>query len=185
MLRLTDHAHLLLRHTVKPGAWVIDATVGNGHDTLFLADLVGPQGRVFGFDIQQQALAVAAQRLTGLPQVTLIHAGHEHLAERLPAGTKGRIGAAMFNLGYLPGAEKELITRAQTTLPALDQALDALAAGGLVTLMLYSAHDGGADEAAHVRAHVERLPPAFAATRTARLDTGTAAPELLVIERLR
>ncbi len=185
MLRLTDHAHLLLRETVKPGAWVVDATVGNGFDTLFLAALVGPQGRVFGFDVQQQALAEAARRLTGHPQVMLIHCGHERMAECLPAEAPGRIAAVMFNLGYLPGAAKNMITHAETTLPALDQALDALAIGGLVTLVVYPAHPGGADEAACVRAHVERLAPPFAATRTARLDAAAGAPELLVIERLR
>ena len=124
MIRATELAQLVLRQTIKPGDWAVDATVGNGHDTLFLAQRVGPPGRVFGFDVQAAALASAAERVLGLDQITLFHAGHEHLAERLPAEAKGRLAAAMFNLGYLPGGSHEIVTRTQTTLAGLSQALD-------------------------------------------------------------
>jgi ubiquinone/menaquinone biosynthesis C-methylase UbiE len=84
MLRATELAHLLMRQSLKPGDWVVDATVGNGHDTLLLAELVGSSGCVIGFDVQEVALAAATERVDGLPQVKLIHAGHENLAEHLP-----------------------------------------------------------------------------------------------------
>ena len=95
MLRATELAHLVLRQVLVPGAYVVDATVGNGHDTLLLAQHVGSSGQVFGFDVQQSALAAAALRLQGLPQVTLFHSGHERLAERLPPEAKDRLAAVM------------------------------------------------------------------------------------------
>jgi predicted methyltransferase len=185
MLRATELAHLILRQAVRPGAWTVDATVGNGHDTLFLAQLVGPNGRVFGFDVQSVALAATAERVRGQSQVTLIHSGHEILAKHLPADAKGQLAAVMFNLGYLPGAAKDTTTRTETTISALNQALDYLTIGGLITLVLYPGHPGGGEEAAAVRAYAQNLPAAFSVGHYARLNCLEPAPELLVIERVR
>lgn len=51
-----EFSHELLSETVNSGDTVVDCTMGNGHDTLFAANLVGPQGTVYGFDIQAQAV---------------------------------------------------------------------------------------------------------------------------------
>ena len=185
MLRSTELAHDLMRRTLKPGDWAVDATVGNGHDTQFLADLVGPTGHVIGFDVQDAALAAADQLVGGLPQVTLVHAGHEKLANHLPAEAQGRLAAVMFNLGYLPGASHDVTTKAETTLAGLEQALANLSVGGLVTLVLYPGHPGGAEEADAVRSFAEDLPDDFAVAHYARLNARRPAPELLAIERRR
>lgn len=185
MMRTTDLAQLMLAQTLKAGDWAIDATVGNGHDTVWLAQRVGPEGRVFGFDVQREALAVAAERVRGHSQVTLIHAGHEWMRERLPPEAEGRIAAVMFNLGYLPGAAKDVITRTETTLAALEQALNWLSAGGIVTVAVYPGHAGGDGEADAVRNWARGLPGAFAASAHSRINARTAAPELVVIERVR
>ncbi len=184
-MRATDLAHVLLDQVLRPGDWAVDATVGNGHDTLWLAERVGPTGRVFGFDVQAAALAAAAVRVQGLAQVELLHSGHERLAERLPPEAQGRLGAVMFNLGYLPGGAKDIITRAETSIAGLGQALAFLAIGGCVTVVLYTGHPGGPEEAAAVRDHAQALPVDFAVTRCARLNATIAAPELIVIERVR
>jgi predicted methyltransferase len=185
MLRAVDLARLLLGRIVKPGDWVVDATVGNGHDTLWLAHLVGPDGRVFGFDVQAKALAQAAERVQGLSQVALLHADHQRLAELLPADAKGRLVAVMFNLGYLPGADKAIATSASATLGALQQALNHLTIGGQITLVLYPGHTGGAEETAAVRAFAAELPGCFTAARYGWINTLRAGPELVVIERSR
>lgn len=183
MMRATELAHVLIRRTVKPEDRVVDATVGNGHDTLMLADLVGPSGHVYGFDVQKAALDATAQRVGSRPQVTLIRAGHETLAEHIPTGDVGLLSAVMFNLGYLPGAPRDIVTRAETTLAALEQSLDRLAPCGLVTLVLYPGHSGGAEEAAAIRSFAENLPEEFTASHYARINTRRPAPELLAIER--
>ena len=126
-MRATEFAHFLLRQKLKSGDFVIDATVGNGHDSLLLAERVGIEGRVLGFDIQKAALTLAAHLVGLLPQVSLIHAGHETLSEHLSADEE--VAAVMFNLGYLPGGPKEIITRAETTLAALEQALSHMRPG--------------------------------------------------------
>ena len=185
MIRATDLAHMLLRQTMKEDDWAVDATVGNGHDTLFLCEQVGPAGRVFGFDVQEAALANAGERLSGQPQVTLYHAGHEAMAANLPEIAKDRLAAVMFNLGYLPGSDKEIVTAAETTIEGLKQSLDYLKVGGLITLVLYTGHDGGAAEAEAVRAFAQDLSSNFAATWQERINAQDPAPALLAIERLK
>lgn len=183
MFRATELAHIALRKSLKFGDTVVDATAGNGHDTLFLANIVGPTGTVYAFDIQEEALAETARR-TGAPsQVRLIHAGHEELAAHLPADVS--LAAVMFNLGYLPGASKDITTRSDTTLSGLEQALARLAINGFVTMVLYPGHPGGEDEAAAVRRYAETLAPEFRIARHARSGTRLPAPELLIIEHLR
>jgi len=185
MLLVTELARLVLQQKLKPGDWVVDATVGNGHDTRWLADRVGPSGSVFGFDIQEKALSTSRANLAGLSHVALFHDGHERLAEVLPEAARQRLAAVMFNLGYLPGAPKDTITRADTTIAALEQAAGYLRIGGIMTVVLYPGHTGGEAEAAAVRAHVGRLPTSLSATHCVRMNAAQAAPELILIERLR
>lgn len=189
MMRATELAHLIMRQTIKPGDAVVDATVGNGHDTLFLAELVGPSGQVLGFDVQESALQETGKRVAGLSQVTLFHSGHENLSEKLattvPAISHDGLAAAMFNLGYLPGAAKIITTHAETTLQGLEQALSCLKVQGVVTLVCYPGHSGGAEETAAVQSYAERLSSDFAVSRYHRVNTTRAAPQLLIIQRLR
>jgi predicted methyltransferase len=183
MLRATDIAHAVLRQVIGLGDWVVDATVGNGHDTALLAALVGPEGRVFGCDIQAVAVAAASARLRGLAQVELVQAGHELMAAWLPTEACGRLAAVVFNLGYLPGGDKTVMTHTETTLVAVRQALDALRVGGVVTVVLYPGHVGGEAEAEAVQAFARALPATFAATHMTRANAVRPAPELLMIER--
>ena len=144
-------AQLLLKDRLQGGDIAIDATAGNGHDTLFLALTVGPSGHVHAFDVQEAAIQHTRQRLidAGIdPSVyTLFHAGHETMKTHVPAGAHGSVQAIMFNLGYLPGSDKAVITQTSKTLAALAQGLEILAAGGLMTVVVYPGHDGGAEEA--------------------------------------
>lgn len=151
-----------MRLALKPGDSAVDATVGNGHDTLFLAEAVGASGRVFGFDIQTDAIQAARRRLeaAGLEdRVTLFADSHHRLAECLPAEVHGRIRGVMFNLGYLPHGDHAIITRPETTVPALSVASRLLAPGGMMTVVLYTGHPGGEAEAEAVIRWAKELDP--------------------------
>ena len=52
----------------------------------------------------------------------------------------------LFNLGYLPGGDHSVCTRAETTLPALEAALTLLKPGGAVGVIIYSGGDTGNEE---------------------------------------
>lgn len=134
---------------------MVDATAGNGHDTLALAQAVGPGGHVWALDRQAVALEATEERLRAhgcREQVTLIQGNHADWAELLPAELEGNLRLAVFNLGYLPGSDHSLTTCAADTLAALDGARRWLAPAGALSLIAYPGHPGGAEETAVVRA---------------------------------
>lgn len=187
-LSLVQQAHQLLAERLQQGDTVIDATVGNGHDTLFLAAQVGVTGKVYGFDIQQQALDTAYERLQQAgeaAQVSLFHAGHETMSLLVPESAHGRVKAVMFNLGYLPGGDKRRTTGVSTTLAALQAALTMLSSGGLISLLAYTGHPGGREEAELVKQWAGALPQdIFSVTITIPPSEQGNAPEWVLIRRL-
>ncbi len=143
-------AHTHIRNVLKPGDSAVDATAGNGHDTLFLAECIQPGGRLWALDIQAAAIEASRQRLaTGgrLEGVTLMRANHAELFSLIPAAFHGKIRVIVFNLGYLPGGNKACITLPHSTLSGLSASLSLLAPGGLLSVMVYPGHKGGAAEA--------------------------------------
>ena len=147
--RILPFTKSLLKKVAAPGEVFIDATIGNGHDTIFLAELVGEQGHVFGFDIQAEAIEQATKRLSAsglLERVSLFQQGHETVLEVLPTDVHGKLAGAIFNLGYLPGGEKSIVTLPQTTISALHQILSIIKKAGIVVLVIYPGHDEGKKE---------------------------------------
>lgn len=179
------YSHTLLSECVGPGDTVVDATVGNGHDTLFLANQVGQTGRVIGFDIQPAALKETQTQLTltGLASQVDLHAtGHEQVGEFLTTDTL--ISGAIFNLGYLPGGDKSLITRPNTTLIAVKTLLAHLRRGGRIILVVYSGHPGGQTEREAVVAFCQQLPQkTYQVLRYGFINQIHHPPFLLAIER--
>lgn len=176
-------SHLLLRQRVRPGDRVVDATCGNGKDTLLLAGLVGPGGRVWAFDIQEEALARTGQLVdqagfTG--RVTLVSAGHERLAEVVDEP----VSAVIFNLGYLPGGNQAVMTGPASTLAALEQAQALLTPGGIIVVVVYTGHPGGDEEWGAVRKWAAALPPGrFNVWQAAQVNRSAAAPFLVLVEK--
>lgn len=176
-------SHLLIQGRLKPGDIAIDATAGNGHDSLFLARSVSPEGRVYVFDVQETALASTRGRLieAGIleTQFELLNCGHETLAETMPAEAKGRVRVTMFNLGYLPGSDKTVITETSKTMRAIFAALDWLAPRGLMTVVVYPGHEGGAEEAREVaKLGAELSPRLFEVQHIRPVNRSAAPPEL-------
>ncbi|WP_046176645.1 tRNA (mnm(5)s(2)U34)-methyltransferase [Domibacillus indicus] len=153
-------ARLLIEKTVSHTNYLVDATAGNGHDTLFLAKLAGDNGHVFAFDVQERAISNTAGRLeeAGLSnRVSLFHAGHEQMQRCIPDDYHGHVSAGIFNLGYLPKGDKSIITKPDTTIEAIRQLFHLLKPGGLIVLVIYHGHEGGADERDAVTAFAASL----------------------------
>lgn len=147
--RILPYAKKLLEMTITSGDVVVDATLGNGHDTLFMAQLVGETGTVYGFDVQEEAISSSIERLNqhGLAdRVTIFHKGHEHLSNLIHAEHHGKVKAAIFNLGYLPGSDKSVVTKPETTISAMEQLLEIMVPEGLIILVIYHGHAEGAVE---------------------------------------
>lgn len=150
-------SHHLLKEVLSSGDAAVDATMGNGFDTLLLAELVGQTGQVYAFDIQKQAVDTTRERLIekdALQQVKLICDSHENVADYLNAPIK----AAVFNLGYLPKGDKSIITLPETTKKALDALTQRLLPEGRIIIVSYYGHPGGVNELDQVRHYCESLP---------------------------
>jgi len=177
-------SHLLVRRFVSPGDHVIDATCGNGHDTLLLAELVGPAGRVWAFDIQQAALDATAGRLAEAEDcaaVDLIHAGHETIKDHC----RGPVKAVVFNLGYLPGGDRTVVTQTESTLAGLAQSLEILATGGIVVITIYPGHESGGLERIALEDRLAQLPPAgFHIWRMGQINVPATAPYIILIQKV-
>lgn len=148
MQKIIPFAHALLEETVQPGDVMVDATCGNGHDTVLASKLTGTAGHVYACDIQQQAIEATKQLITKheLENVTFIQDSHANLAKYLPADLFGKLTAAIFNLGYLPRSDKTIITTADSTIKAIELLLSYLKQGGRVVLVIYHGHEGGEEE---------------------------------------
>lgn len=184
-ISLVNLAHQHLKAKLRPGDIAIDATVGNGHDTAFLLAQVQPCGHVYGFDIQPAALAATRAKLGVQPCLTLIQASHAELAERIPKRHHGHIRACLFNLGYLPGGDKRIITQSESTLIALTAACNIVSVGGIVTVVAYPGHPGGDLETTQVQHWCAQLDAEqFKLSVIDSQQQNLATPRLFVIEKL-
>ena len=157
MKNAVELSHFYLNEYVKNGSFVVDATCGNGGDTAFLASLVGDDGKVFGFDIQKDAIISTQKRmdLEGLSShVSLFQDGHENMEQYLGNQT---VDAFVFNLGYLPKGDHSIHTKGETTIKALKIALKHLSQTGVIALSIYHGGDSGFEERDAVLAYLESL----------------------------
>ena len=186
LVPILPYAKELIQGVLSEGDVAIDATLGNGHDALFLARCVGAAGRVYGFDVQQVAIDATRERLQQagvLERVTLFLAGHERM-EALLTPDVGNIRAVMFNLGYLPHSDKSIITRPETTLPALEAAFRLLAPGGMITIVLYTGHPGGREECDRILSWAKTLPPSQGKVLWYQfVNPRTPPPSLMAIQK--
>lgn len=182
MKRPIQMSHDFLAEVLDDESIAVDATMGNGNDTAFLAGLAK---KVYAFDVQEQALEKTSQRLSdlGIDNAELILDGHENLDRYVPELEP--IRAAIFNLGYLPSADKSIITKPHTTLEAIEKILDCLGVGGRLAIMIYYGHDGGDMEKDAVLEYVIGLDQrVFTAMLYQPLNQINTPPFLVMLEKL-
>lgn len=158
--RILPFTRSLLDSVLTKGSIAIDGTCGNGHDTLYLAESVGETGKVYGFDIQEEALKATETRLEKagqLSQVQLIHSSHAQVSSIIDEEDRGKVSAAIFNLGYLPGGDKSIVTKPDETLQAVSSILELLKPGGILILVVYSGHPEGKRESDAVTSFASEL----------------------------
>ena len=180
--RVLPFSKYLLKSVIEPGDTVIDATTGNGHDTLFLAECVSESGRVYGFDVQAEAIRNTQEKLdvANLNQVTLIHEGHQFVLNHVTT----EISAAIFNLGYLPGSNQEITTHGETTWAAVTDMLNILKKNGLIILVVYHGHEEGKLERHFIEEKIETLNPKETQVLRYQFPNRKTAPYILAIEKL-
>jgi len=186
-ISLTAQAHSIIEKHLSKGDMAIDATTGNGHDTLFLARLVSRTGKVFGFDIQQQAIDSTQSRLESenfADNTQLFLSSHDKMLQCIAAEFHGTIKLIMFNLGYLPGSDKSVITQTESTLTALEQATKLLIKSGLITIAAYPGHTGGDTETLAIEKWHQQLDARKFSVESIYSSEKETAPRLYIIKKI-
>ncbi len=176
------HKHFILEH-LREGDTAVDFTMGNGGDTLFLSKTVGEGGKVYAFDIQEEAVVSTREHLeaNGAPQnYELICASHHRVKEFV----KEPIKAGMFNLGYLPrSGKKSLTTMRETTMPAVRDAIDLLLPDGVLIVAIYPGHEEGALEGDMLREYFKTLSRFKICASEFHILNSPASPYFYLIEK--
>jgi len=167
--------------TIRDAA--VDATMGNGHDTLFLAKKITGSAKVYSFDIQKRAIQKTEELLNAnglLNAVELIEDDHQNIDKYITSG----IDAAMFNLGYLPNGDHSIITRPRSTTNALNKILQLLKVGGKVSIIVYVGHEGGMDELNAVESFLTELETKSFCVVNINHINRSLTPVIFLIERI-
>ncbi len=187
-ISLVDQAHNNITNYLSEGNIAVDATMGNGFDTLFLAKQIGEFGKVYSFDLQASALQTTEQRLNKeqlVQRVCLIQDDHSQLSDYLTKDGVHSIRCAMFNLGYLPGSDKSIQTGALSTIKALNSVITVLETPGIISILAYTGHDGGREETEAIKAWAHTLSKTdYRVSIQVPKLTKNSPPELILIETI-
>lgn len=167
---------------IKEGGVAVDFTMGNGNDTLFLSKSVGENGKVYSFDIQEQALVntkILLANNSPYENYSLIFDSHSN-AEKY---VKEKICAGVFNLGYLPGGDKSITTKRETTLRAIDFAVNALDSDGIVLIAIYPGHEEGAIEGELIQKNLSTLNRKEYCVSKFEIINSPTSPYFISVER--
>ncbi|KAF0852737.1 mitochondrial putative rRNA methylase YtqB [Andalucia godoyi] len=184
--------HALWEKAVRPGCTAVDATCGNGKDTLCMYQMLSrtQDSHVVAMDIQQQAIEATSRTIETFvqhgavqyrPRLTMLRASHEEFPAFL---TTEEVALVVYNLGYLPGTDKSVTTMTDSTLRSLSNALKLVRNQGLVCVTCYPGHPEGRLEEKAVCNFTSSLDyNAFDTVWFKRLNKDTA-PSVVVIEKL-
>jgi len=174
---ISEIAHNILNTYVKEKNVAVDCTLGNGFDCDFLSETFN---KVYAFDIQQ--IAIDRYSKKEKENVTLICDSHHKIDQYICE----EIDVVMFNLGFLPGGDRTITTKSETTLSCINEALKLLKSGGLMTIAVYIGHDEGKKESDILLSHLSLLPKNdFGVMVHTYLNRSRNAPYLIVIEKNR
>ena len=155
--QITEWCHHFMKEHVKQGDLCIDATAGNGNDTLFLCQLVGKTGKVIAFDIQEEAIRNTRKRLEEygvIERAEVVLSSHEQMGLY---AEKDSVACIVFNFGYLPGGDHELATKKESSIRAIHEGLRLLKKGGMMSLCIYSGGDSGFEERDAILSEIRQL----------------------------
>jgi|AntRauTorckE6833_2_1112554.scaffolds.fasta_scaffold00020_11 predicted methyltransferase len=143
LMQGVEFSHWIIDNYLENNKVLVDATCGNGYDTLFLSNKLDPNGKMYAFDIQESAIENTKVKLKDKSlNIEYINDGHEKIDKYI----NEKINCIIYNLGYLPGSSKDIITKKDTTIKSLQKTLKLLANNGLIVLVIYSEHEGGITE---------------------------------------
>ena len=178
-------AQIVLLPKLSKASLVVDATAGNGKDTLFLAQNTPLDTKVFSFDIQDKAIFNTQKLLKEhnlLTKVEVVLDNHININKYLD----GNIDALMFNLGYLPSSDHIVYTKSDTTIKALYNILPLLKKNGIITIVAYPGYEEGFKEMVDLESFLQDIEQQnFNVACFKMINQKNNPPALFVIEKLK
>lgn len=181
MIDLLELHKFFIGNHLHAGDIAVDFTMGNGHDTVYLSKAVGPDGFVYAFDIQEQALASTQERLVaeGCPDnYRLILDSHSNVKKYVDVPFK----AGMFNLGWLPGGDKSVTTLRETTLPAIRDAIDLMDRDAILNIAVYPGHAEGDAEGKMIQEYLASVSRHRICATMVKILNSPTSPYFIVVE---
>ena len=182
MINLLEVEKNFLIPHIKKGGVAVDFTMGNGHDTLWLSEALGENGKVYAFDIQPQALESSRMLLEesgAAKNYTLILDSHSNVKNYVSE----KICIGMFNLGFLPGGDKSITTKRETTMIAIRAAIDLLDADGALLIAVYPGHEEGTIEGELIEKELETLNRRELCASKFKIVNSPTSPFFFLVER--
>jgi Putative rRNA methylase. len=174
---ITDLAHHIVKNFCRSFDTAIDATLGNGYDTDFLLQYFK---KVYSFDIQKDAVDNYSRKFEDADHLILINGSHEYF-DRYITDT---VDCIMYNLGFLPGGDKSITTKSQSTIESMKKGIELLKSGGLITIAIYNGHPEGKNEEKELHSFMSTLPKnKYGVLLHSYLNRDNTAPALAVIEK--
>ncbi len=174
---------MIAAEKLSPGDVAVDATLGNGNDIEYILKMIGNDGFVYGFDIQEVAIKNTEKKLLNAERIKnfkLICDGHENVDLYI----EENVDFVVFNLGYLPKADHSLITKAKTTIEAIEKLKNKLNPSGIIIISAYLGHEGGMDEYLQLLKYVKTIDQTeFNVAKLEFVNQINTPPQMILIEK--
>lgn len=179
MYKTTEIAHILIKNHVEKNDLVVDATCGNGNDTLFLANLV-PNGKVLAYDIQLEAINASKELTKEFNNIEFFHTSFENINVK-------DCTCVLFNLGYLPNGDKKITTNKDITLKTINNLVDSFDNNPkmIIFIIAYPGHQEGFDESVALDEYIKNLNSKLYLASTFKPTNQKNAPYLITISKKR
>lgn len=146
-----------IKRHLPEGGFAIDATAGNGGDTLLLCETLGPKGRVLAMDVQAQAVNNTRKLLEEKGYAHMVQVVQDSHANLEQYAAPESADCVVFNFGWLPGGDHNVFTQKESSLTAIEKGLTCLKPGGIMSLCVYYGRNNGYEERDAILNYVRQL----------------------------
>ncbi len=128
-------------------------------------------------------LAPSSKKKLAIDHYDRVFLFHQSHASFPPIAYKKSISLIVYNLGYLPGGDKQFTTLAAETLKSIDEALKLIRPQGMISITCYPGHPEGQREEEGLIAYLKTLSNKLYTICYHQWVNRHASPSLILIRR--
>lgn len=180
---IVGYYQFMIENIVEDKIIAVDCTAGNGNDTLFLCNLMKGQGKIFSFDIQEEAIMLTTELL----EKKCLYNNYEIILDchsKISSYIESNIDIAVFNLGYLPNSTSEISTKFETTLKSVESVLKMLRKKGYIFIAAYLGHDDSKERNSLFKFLCTLDSKIYKVANHQLININNYPPELFIIQKM-